>query len=338
MKRLRTLVWVAMISAAIAGCGGGGYGNGVGGGGISSAFEFAGLGAMGRELGALGDVDERCGAERGEQARGYCVRPVQVWEWPSDWKPEPNATDPTTGSFGLSGWEPVFHPVDANGFIYAPGAQGAIWKLNKTDGSVKTHITPTFSGTNVTAANTFVSSPLTADAQGNIYCNVIALNTTGGSPWGFNDVAGARLLKVTAGDTATMATYASPVPGAPAGNSTNCQATFFFSLPQPAFPWPPSSNPTPPPFPGPCGSQWPGVNVAPAVGADGTIYTVSPAHFDSAPSGVTNMPNSCLFGTTVGIRVHSRSGVFLADCAAGRVGGVWGTGFLQFQPWTSISL
>jgi hypothetical protein len=103
---------------------------------------------------------------------------TQIWQWASDWVPEPNAANFPQGFAGLQGWEPVFHPADANGFIYVPGAQGAIWKLNKADGSVKSHITPSFSGANVTPANTFVSSPLTADAQGNIYYNVIALNTT----------------------------------------------------------------------------------------------------------------------------------------------------------------
>jgi BACON domain-containing protein len=262
---------------------------------------------------------------------------TQIWEWASDWVPEPNAANFQQGFAGLEGWEPVFHPADANGFIYAPGAQGAIWKLNKADGSVAKHIMPSFSGANVTPANTFVSSPLTADAQGNIYYNVIAVNTAGGNPWGQNDVAGAWLVKVTPGDAATMATYASLVPGAPAGNSLNCPGTFFFSNPVPPFPWPPSSNAIAPNFPFPCGSQRPGVNVAPAVSADGsTVYTASVAHFDNmvayvvavnagnltpkwqaslqnrlndgcgmvlpiAGAGVTTLANSCLFGTNVGV-------------------------------------
>jgi hypothetical protein len=260
---------------------------------------------------------------------------TQIWEWASDWKPEPNATDPKGGFRGLVGWEPVFHPVDANGFIYAPGAQGAIWKINKADGTVAKHITPSFNGANVTPGNTFVSSPLTADAQGNIYYNVIALNATGGNPWGQNDVAGAWLVKVTPGDAPTMATYASLVPGAPAGNSLNCAGTFFNAVPVPPLPWPPTVNAIAPNFPGPCGSQRPGVNIAPAIGTDGTIYTARVAHFNSmtsylvavnpnltpkwqaslqnrlndgcgvilpiAPAGVTTLANSCLFGTTMGV-------------------------------------
>ena len=60
---------------------------------------------------------------------------TQVWIFPTDWKPEPNGN-------GLEGWEPVFHPVDANNFIYVPGAGGTIWKVNKTTGGCISHINP----------------------------------------------------------------------------------------------------------------------------------------------------------------------------------------------------
>jgi hypothetical protein len=59
--------------------------------------------------------------------------------------------------------------------------------------------------------------------------------------------------------------------------------------PPPPLPWPPppraDGSPILPPLL-PCGSQRPGVNVAPAVGADGTIFTVSRAHFNSRYSFV----------------------------------------------------
>ena len=67
---------------------------------------------------------------------------TQIWIYATDWKPEPNGN-------GLQGWEPVFHPVDANNFIYVPGAGGTIWKVNKTTGVSASHINP-FSGTNIT--------------------------------------------------------------------------------------------------------------------------------------------------------------------------------------------
>jgi len=86
---------------------------------------------------------------------------VPVWTFANDWKPEPNGS-------GLHGWEPVFHPIDANGFIYVPGAGGTVWKVNQADGSSAAAINP-FSGMNITAGDTYVAGPLTADSAGNIY-------------------------------------------------------------------------------------------------------------------------------------------------------------------------
>jgi hypothetical protein len=258
--------------------------------------------------------------------------PVVAWTFPTDWKPEPNGTNFVLGFGGLGGWEPVFHPALANGFLYVPGAAGTIWKVNLTTGRTQSHINP-FSGGGINASNTFVSGPLTADANGNIYYNVIELNLDG-NPWDQNDVAGAWLVKVTPADTSATVTFATLTPNAPPGNSTRCEGTFA-ALPngQSLLPWPAPGFISPPTQR--CGSQRPGVNVAPAVAPDGTIYTVSVAHFDSqvaylvavnsnltprwasslqyrltdgcgvllpiAPRGVNNEPNSCRFGTRVGV-------------------------------------
>jgi hypothetical protein len=268
---------------------------------------------------------------------------VEAWTFDTDWVPEPNATNFNQGFAGLEGWEPVFHPVDANNFIYVPAAAGSVWKVNKTTGVAASHINPFLANPSMTAVNTFVAGPLTADANGNIYYNVIELNLTG-NPWDQNDAVGAWLVKIAPDDSSTFATFASLNPGAPAATSLTCPGTFGNLNPQPAFPWPPSPTAVAPFFPAACGSQRPGINVAPAVSADGTtVYTVSVAHFDNlasyvlavntvdlspkwqaslqnrltdgcgfvqpdgevplpiAPSGVTNLPNSCLFGTTVGV-------------------------------------
>jgi Viral BACON domain len=181
---------------------------------------------------------------------------TQVWIFASDWKPEPNGN-------GLEGWEPVFHPVEANNFIYAPGAGGTIWKINKTTGASASHINP-FSGSNIVAANTYVAGPLSADSSGNIYYTVIELaDPTAGDPWTVKDAVGAWLVKVKSDDTSSIATFASLVPNAPAANSTACLADF-------------TRGPN-----GLCGSQRPGINIAPAIAPDGTIYIGSVAHFNT---------------------------------------------------------
>jgi hypothetical protein len=261
-------------------------------------------------------------------------QPVLVWTFASDWKPEPNAAASPNDS-GLGGWEPVFHPVLANGYLYVPGAGGTIWKVDKNTGKSVSQINPFASGATA-PANTFVSGPLTTDAtattNGSIYYNVIWLaDPTVTSPWSTADVMGAWLVKVTSMDAATTATYASLVPTAPAATSSACPGTFYNAIPQPAFPWPPTPTAVAPTQL--CGSQRPGVNVSPTIAADGTIYTVSRAHFDPLVSylvavnpdltpkwtvslqlllhdgcGVllpiaTNAttPNSCSSGTTLGV-------------------------------------
>src|SRR4029077_16757126 len=181
---------------------------------------------------------------------------VKIWTFMSDWKPEPNATNFNTGFNGLQGWEPVFHAVDANNFIYVPGAGGSVWKVEKVGGTSSAHIMPPLSGLNTNTATAFVSGPLTADAAGNIFYNVIALANQG-SPWDVDDVAGAWLVKGTPNDTATIVSYATLIPGAPLGTDVTCPGRF---RPNPdPLPWPPASvigtNQGPPPTV--CGSQRP---------------------------------------------------------------------------------
>ena len=256
---------------------------------------------------------------------------VPSWTFPTDWKPEPNATNFLFGFSGLAAQEPVFHPALANGHLYVPGAAGTLWKVDTHSGKAQSQINP-FTGRPLNPAR-FVSSPLTVDVDGNIYYNVIELNNTG-NPWDQNDVAGAWLVKVAPDDTPGIVSFASLVPDAPPGNSTNCPGTFLNLGDNGAsLPWPPTPVSTPPTQL--CGSQRPGLNVAPAVAPDGTVYTVSVAHFDNmvaflvavnpdltprwaaslqhrltdgcgillpiAAQGVNDAPNSCRYGTTVGV-------------------------------------
>jgi hypothetical protein len=193
---------------------------------------------------------------------------VKIWDYASDWKPLPNGQ-------GLGGWEPVFHPLLANSVLYVPGAGGTGWRVNKSSGAALGQINP-FAGTPVVSRNAYVSGPLTADSNGNIYYNVIeTVDASVGDPW-VNDVVSAWLVKVTAAGVSSTVSYATLVTGAPAGNATNCPGRFGSADP---LPWPPSPGAVP--ATRPCGSQRPGVNVAPAIAADGTIYTISRAHRDA---------------------------------------------------------
>jgi BACON domain-containing protein len=250
---------------------------------------------------------------------------VPVWTWASDWKPEPNGA-------ALVGWEPVFHPADANGYLYVPGAGGTVWKITQAFGSVVSHINP-FAGMNVTPSDTYVAGPLTADSAGNIYYNVIELaDPNAGDPWQ-SDIQGAWLVKITSADATSVLSFAALVPAAPAGTATTCPGQFS-SLS--TLPWPPANvvgtNQGPPTVA--CGSQRAGLNIAPAVAPDGTIYTASRAQLDGlqayliavksdfsgprwaaplqnrlndgcgvlVPMGPTNStPNACRLGATMGV-------------------------------------
>jgi len=248
---------------------------------------------------------------------------VQVWSFATDWVPEPNGS-------GLEGWEPVFHPVDANGYIYVPGAGGTVWRVSKVDGTSAAHINP-FAGTNVSAANTYVAGPLTADSSGNIYYNAIELAAQS-DPWK-SDIQGAWLVKVTSSDATSTLAFSTLVPSAPAGTATTCPGQFSGAG---TLPWPPANvvGTAQGPATVLCGSQRPGLNIAPAVATDGTIFTASRAHFDGmqayliavkpdfsgpkwvaslqnllndgcgviVPIGPTNStPNACRLGATMGV-------------------------------------
>jgi hypothetical protein len=235
---------------------------------------------------------------------------TEQWAFWSDWKPVPYASNQT-----LNGptWEPVFHAVLTDAAIYIPGAGGSIYKVDRATGTLLAQIKP-FGPT--IDRTIFVAGPLSADTAGNVYYNAIQLDKD--KPWD-TDVRGAWLVKVAPDNSVRTATWASLTPGTPAGTDL---CTFRFSTAQ--LPWPPSPDAIPPKVQ--CGSQRPGINVAPAIGPDGTIYDVSRAQLidrwayliaikpDLTPKWVASMRErftdgcgvetpmkDCRAGTTVGV-------------------------------------
>ena len=187
---------------------------------------------------------------------------VQVWSFATDWVPVPNSgTSPSKSSLG--GWEPLFQPALSGQYIYVPGAEGTLYKLNQGNGTVVSHINPFGSST----SGIFVSSPLTADAAGNVYYHAIQVDMAW--PWDEN-VINAWLVKIGPDDSTATVTYQTLLPNAP----TSCVWTFL----QSQLPWPPSPNAVPGSIT--CGSERPPLNLAPTISQDGsTIYTASRAHF-----------------------------------------------------------
>jgi hypothetical protein len=184
---------------------------------------------------------------------------VDKWAAVSDWDPVP---------YGGPRFEPVFHPLLANGFLYQPGKGGTVQQIRLSDGHLMQQINPF--GTSIDST-IFVTGPLSADVQGNIYYNAMKLDLA--NAW-LNNIRGAWLVKITAAGVPSVASFANLIPGAPDGAS-QCRGVFTNQQ----LPWPPSPNAEPGTVT--CGSQRPGVNIAPAIAADGTIYTISRAHFNS---------------------------------------------------------
>jgi outer membrane protein assembly factor BamB len=183
-----------------------------------------------------------------------------VWRFETDWKPEPNAGH-------LGGWEPVFHPALAAGFLWVPGSGGSVFRVSKDTGAA-TRISPFGSPID---PSIFVAGGIAADAAGNVYYNAIQLDPA--NPWN-RDATGAWIVQVRPDGTFRRAAFSDLVPGASPGTA-QCERQFPGGTSN--LPLPPSPTAAPPT--GPCGSQRPALNVVPAIGSDGTVFTVSRAHF-----------------------------------------------------------
>ncbi len=234
---------------------------------------------------------------------------VEQWSFESDWKPVPYNPN---GLF----WEPVFHAVLAGNFVYVPGGGGTVYKLNKSNGAVVAQYNPIGPGFD---HDIFACGPLSADSAGNIYYNVIKLNPS--EPWS-KDINGAWLVKISSGGTVTSASFKDMMTGEMNANDS-CEVGF-----PTAPPWPPTPTSVAPTSK--CGTVRPGMNVAPAIAPDGTIYTIARNHFvtrygyivavnsDLTPKWTTSMHGILNDGCNVQIPPNGTPG----GCTAGATTGV----------------
>jgi uncharacterized protein (TIGR03437 family) len=183
---------------------------------------------------------------------------VLQWAYPSDWKAPGSSND---------FWEPVFHAALGNGVVYLPGASGSVIELNKSSGAFIQRFAPF--GTD---PNTYESGPITVDAAGNLYYNAIQVITANGF-YG-NDATNSWVVEITAAGAISTAAYQALTSSQAPSPGSQCIVSFDAAQ----LPWPPST--TAAPQTSTCGSQRAGLNVSPAVAPDGTVYTVSRAHFN----------------------------------------------------------
>jgi outer membrane protein assembly factor BamB len=233
------------------------------------------------------------------------------WTFASDWKPVP-----TPGGGGPS-WEAVYHPALTSDSVWAPGAGGTIDRINRADGTRIQRFNPFGSSVD---SSIYMAGPPSVDDAGNIYYNAIQLDSS--SPWS-SDAHGAWLVKIAANGAMSKVAFSTIVTGAPAANA-QCTSSFLSSQ----LPWPPSPNAIAPAIT--CGAQRPGINVAPAIGADGTIYTISRAHLNDrwgflvavnpnlTPKWTASLRNRLHDGCNVAIPPNGTPG----GCRAGAATGV----------------
>jgi hypothetical protein len=194
---------------------------------------------------------------------------VHQWTFESDWKPIPSL-------YGAFTWEPVFHAALAGEHVVVPGGDGTIWVVDRETGASVRNIDPFQSDPLDPDEERFVAGPLTVDSLGNIYYHVIVYGPREVKDGVIIDVRSGWLIKAQTDGAFEKANFSALVPEAPSPDGP-CPGNFRVSTD--ALPWPPSPNATP--LEVRCGVQRPGVNVAPAVAPDGTIYTVSRS--DNAP-------------------------------------------------------
>ncbi len=191
---------------------------------------------------------------------------IQTWSFTSDWVAPGSQAD---------FWEPVFHAVLANGFIYVPGAGGTLIKLNTASGAVVSRINPF--GTKIDPTIIVAGVPST-DGKGNIYYNAIQQFNSGNGSFYQHDIVDSWLVKVKSDDSAAKVSYsvlaARTAVGSQPSPQPNDPCLTVFSESQ--LPWPPSPTALPPTSP--CGTMRPALNAAPAIAPDGTIYTVTRTH------------------------------------------------------------
>jgi len=189
------------------------------------------------------------------EEKGYHFRAdgsaQERWTFASDWKP------PTVGFF-----EAMFQPALSGPFIYIPGAGGSVFQVLKVNGFRLQRLKPFRD----LSPDTSVVGGVTTDRLGFIYWNVVRTDPTTG-------LRGGYIVKAAPWGAIKAVEYQRLIPGAPAPSDA-CTTEIFRLTPPPPFPWPPPGFVAPTT---PCGPQRPGMNLTPAIGPDGTVFTASRA-------------------------------------------------------------
>lgn len=194
---------------------------------------------------------------------------VKVASFESDWVPEP---------FQLAQWEPLFHAALDGNVLWVPGAGGTVYQVDRHSMLKLAQVNP-FGST--IDPNTYVSGPITVAADGTVLYNALHVAAD------LSDASGTLVRIEPDGVTVHAADYSALMLNPPSPTGSCLGAYYDDNTP---LPWPPADNHR---VSVPCGSLRPGINVAPAVGTDGTIFTVGFPH-NAANAGVLLAVNADL--------------------------------------------
>jgi outer membrane protein assembly factor BamB len=178
------------------------------------------------------------------------------WSVSSDWTPAPIP----------SGVEEMFQPAIAGDVLWLPARGGSVLAIDRGSGATIARVSPF---DNSVADDTYVAGGLAADAEGNIYYQAIHV-----AP---NEWSHGWLVKVSRDLSWRAVSFDVLAPADAPKPESRC--TVEYDPMDPLSPQPP--RPAPTTF---CGPQRPSLNVTPAIGPDGMIYTVSRADGSDAYS------------------------------------------------------
>lgn len=187
------------------------------------------------------------------------------WTFESDWKPVP-------AEYGPGRWEPVFHAALAGDVVVVPASRGRVAIVDRATGALIRDVDPLGAVLPDTSSTLYTTGPVTVGLDGDILYHVVAAGFFSNGESSFPEITGAWLVKARVDGSSRAQSFESLVIGAPPKDGA-CPGNF--RAPSDALPWPPSPTAVPGAFR--CGVQRPGINTSPAVGPDGTIYTVSRA-------------------------------------------------------------
>jgi hypothetical protein len=176
---------------------------------------------------------------------------VKVASFESDWKPEPGA---------FATWEPLFHAALDGNVLWVPGAGGTVFQVDRVSMLPLARLNP-FGST--IDANTFVAGPITVAPDGTVLYNVLHVAQD------LSDASGVLVRIEPDGVTVHAVDYPALMDNPPSPESSCLGAYYNDNTPAP---WPPADNHR---VSVTCGSLRPGLNIAPAVGADGTVFTIA---------------------------------------------------------------